>query len=103
MRGFLPVLKNSNETLAEKAKESPESVDIEHLEQEDEPHIELTLALGVTDEETPDEDAPEVPVECEQVSATEEDESRQGMSSGSPVSPQNLIEEIPAAKPATNL
>ena len=49
VRGFLPVLQKSNAELDEKVKEAPEKVDIEHLESDEAPHIELSLAVGVDD------------------------------------------------------
>mmetsp|Transcript_123263 Transcript_123263/g.184350 ORF Transcript_123263/g.184350 Transcript_123263/m.184350 type:complete len:132 (+) Transcript_123263:356-751(+) len=56
VRGFLPKLQQSNEVLAEKVKEAPQSVDIEHIENDEKGHIELCLALGVNDEEEEEND-----------------------------------------------
>lgn len=56
MRGFLPQLQKSNQELEEVIKNSPDSVDIENVDEEG-PHIEFNLAVGIddVDENNPEE------------------------------------------------
>ena len=55
MKGFLPILQKANKDLLEKAEKEPEKVDIEHIENESDQVIEMSLALGVFDKEDPDD------------------------------------------------
>ena len=78
MRGFLPALQKSNQALSEL---DPDEINIEKVE-DDAPHIEMNLALGVNDT---DEDPSDI---------TSETLATSSPASASPSKSSHLIQEV---------
>lgn len=52
VQAFLPQIEASNAILAQQAESNPESVDIEHIDEDKDQYIEMNLGLGVFEDRT---------------------------------------------------
>jgi hypothetical protein len=57
IQDFLPRLKEENESLAQRIRDNPSSVDIENIEEDAEQYIEMNLGLGVLETRFKDSDS----------------------------------------------
>ncbi|KAG2156401.1 hypothetical protein DEU56DRAFT_233941 [Suillus clintonianus] len=83
IQDFLPRLKEENESLAQRIRDNPSSVDIENIEEDAERYIEMNLGLGVLETRHKDSDSH---------SDDEESESEDSSSSSSSSSPGSSSE-----------
>ncbi|KAG2369796.1 hypothetical protein BDR07DRAFT_1219249, partial [Suillus spraguei] len=57
IQAFLPRLKEENDSLAQRIRDNPSSVDIENVEEDAEQYIEMNLGLGVLETRLKDSDS----------------------------------------------
>ncbi|KAG1752443.1 uncharacterized protein EDB91DRAFT_516602 [Suillus paluster] len=85
VRDFLPRLKAENDTLAQRIRDNPSSVDIENIEEDAEQYIEMNLGLGVLETRPKDSDSNSFSSsqsdDDDSESASEEDSSSSSLSS----------------------